>query len=129
MPAVLVRELDTASNQYALPTAGKSKAEAIADAGLSKSAAYRCEELAGPRDEILQAAPPRTRSSALGSPPVGNRWGTGTRSSALSSEPVGNSWPLKRTQLPLCPQPHASPAAVLRDELHAGRFQGGADRG
>jgi len=29
----------------------------------------------------------------------------------------------------LLPQPHARPAAILRDEFDAGRFKGGADRG
>jgi hypothetical protein len=51
----LVRELDTAEHagpgQYELPNGGKFKAEAIADAGLSKSEAYRYQELAGGRDE------------------------------------------------------------------------------
>jgi len=55
----LVRELDTAQSHGGKvwrPSSGKSKSEAIADAGLSKSTANRYEGLAGPRDEDLQAA-------------------------------------------------------------------------
>ena len=59
----LVRELETAQTARAddgvevrLPSGGKSKAEAIAEAGLSKSEAYRAQELAGPREERAQKA-------------------------------------------------------------------------
>jgi hypothetical protein len=55
----LVRELDTRQGfrPELRPADGtKSKAEAIRDAGLSKSTANRYEGLAGPRDEDLQAA-------------------------------------------------------------------------
>lgn len=56
----LVRELDTAEHagpgKYELPRDGKLKADAIAEAGLSKSEAYRFQELAGPRNEQAQTA-------------------------------------------------------------------------
>ena len=55
----LVRELDKAQPTYSgvqLPEAGKLKSEAIADAGLSRTQAYRYQELAGPREANLQSA-------------------------------------------------------------------------
>jgi N6-adenosine-specific RNA methylase IME4 len=59
----LVRELDKAqtirndeSAEVRLPRGGKSKSEALSEAGLSKSTAHRYQELAGPRDAILQTA-------------------------------------------------------------------------
>jgi hypothetical protein len=59
-----VRELDTArviggrggELEFQLLGDGKLKAEAIADAGLSKTAAYRYQDLAGPRDKQAQHA-------------------------------------------------------------------------
>ncbi len=55
----LIRELDRAQtihkaghrSEIRIPGDGKSKAEAISGAGLSASAAYRYEELAGSRNE------------------------------------------------------------------------------
>lgn len=57
----LVRGLETAEREgspgtYRLPIDGKSKADAIADAGLSKTDAYRCQELAGSKTVIGSAA-------------------------------------------------------------------------
>ena len=58
----LLRELDRAergdgpAGAVALPSGGKSKTDAIADAGLSKSTAHRYQELAGPKEEQAQAA-------------------------------------------------------------------------
>ena len=55
----LVRELDKAQPTYSgvqLPEAGKLKSEAIAEAGLSRTQAYRYQELAGPREANLQSA-------------------------------------------------------------------------
>ncbi len=57
----LVRELDTAQGERFDPTSSHQreevpKAQAIVDAGLSSSAAYRYQELAGGRDERAQAA-------------------------------------------------------------------------
>ena len=57
----LVRELDRAQAGGAgggtkVLASILSKTEAIAEAGLSKPTAYRYQELAGPRDENLQAA-------------------------------------------------------------------------
>src|SRR3954471_19001574 len=57
----LVRELETAQREgppgnVRLPSGGKSKAGAIADAGLSTSSAHRYEELAGGRDQRGMAA-------------------------------------------------------------------------
>lgn len=43
-------------HKISFPTAGKPKATAIAEAGLSKSTAHRYEELTGGRDEIAQKA-------------------------------------------------------------------------
>ena len=56
----LVRELDKSaggSNPAAtLPAGGKSKQKTIAEAGLSRTQAYRYQELAGPREANLQSA-------------------------------------------------------------------------
>ncbi len=57
----LVRELDTAQGERADLTSSMrvdevSKSQAIADAGISKGAAYNYEALAGGRDERAQAA-------------------------------------------------------------------------
>jgi hypothetical protein len=57
----LVRELDTAQkvgqgSEVQLPSGGKSKAEAISEAGLTKSDAYRYQDLAGPKDQQAQTA-------------------------------------------------------------------------
>ncbi len=52
--AQTVRQADGATVR--LPAGGKSKAEALADAGISTSTAQRYEELAGGREEQAQAA-------------------------------------------------------------------------
>jgi len=56
----LSRELDKAEplngHGAGLPTSGKTKADALADAKISTSAAYRYEELAGGREEQAQAS-------------------------------------------------------------------------
>ena len=56
----LSRDIDRAepSNGHGagLPTGGKTKAEALADAGLTTSTAHRYEELAGSRDARAQSA-------------------------------------------------------------------------
>jgi hypothetical protein len=55
----LVRDLESkqGARSELLPTAGK-KLEAIADAGLSKTDAYRCQELAGSKHEMGASAAP-----------------------------------------------------------------------
>ncbi len=73
----------------------------------------------------LQLRRSRRRDLSNGAPshPLKCPWfGTG-------GEPVGNWRPLSQPHLPLLPQPHTGPAAILGDKFHAGRFQGGADRG
>lgn len=57
----LVRDLDTAEREgapgiYRLPDNGKSKADAIAAAGLSRTEAHRLQEIAGPREQRAQVA-------------------------------------------------------------------------
>ena len=47
--AQTVRQADSATVR--LPAGGKSKAEALADAGISTSTAHRYEEIAGGREE------------------------------------------------------------------------------
>ena len=72
--AQTVRNADGATVR--LPAGGKSKAAALADAGISKSAAQRYEELTGGREEQAQAAGRAameayfTRSRAEGVPPT-----------------------------------------------------------
>jgi hypothetical protein len=80
---VLSRDLDQAQTvrqadgvAVRLPAGGKSKAEALAHAGISTSTAQRYEELAGGREEQAQAAGHAameayfTRSRAEGEPPT-----------------------------------------------------------
>lgn len=72
--AQTVRQADGATVR--LPAGGKSKAAALADAGISTSTAQRYEELAGGREEQAQAAGRAameayfTRSRADGEPPT-----------------------------------------------------------
>lgn len=72
--AQTVRQADGATVR--LPAGGKSKAAALADAGISTSTAQRYEELAGGREEQAQAAGRAameayfTRSRAEGAPPT-----------------------------------------------------------
>ncbi len=64
----LVRELDRsaggANPSATLPIGGKSKSGAIAEAGLSRSEAYRAQELAGPREEQAQKAGDKSRGAS-----------------------------------------------------------------
>ena len=50
----LSRALDKANNQHALPDNGKTKAEALANVGISTSRAHRYEQLAGGDDPDSQ---------------------------------------------------------------------------
>lgn len=58
----LVRDLDRATRgegpagSVALPSTGTTKSGAIEEAGISRSGAYRLQELAGPKDENLKKA-------------------------------------------------------------------------
>jgi hypothetical protein len=110
--AQTVRQADGATVR--LPAGGKSKAEALADAGISTSTAQRYEELAGGREEQAQAAGRAAmeayfaQSRADGAPPTM----AGLRSAVRDAVQATIGTPPPRTKRP-SPQPQPPKVAPI----------------
>lgn len=109
--AQTVRNADGATVR--LPAGGKSKAAALADAGISTSTAQRYEELAGGREEQAQAAGRAameayfTRSRAEGAPPTMAGLRGAVRDAVQAT--LGPPPPRPKRSAPLEDQPKVAP--------------------